>query len=107
MDNDNKYYGPIPPGEILMLEFLEPIGMSQNRLAREIGVPPRRINEIIHGHRAITADTAVRFSKFFGTTAQFWMNLQTKYELDCLQQEVQTHSPSRFSFIKPLASVCG
>ena len=69
------------PGEILLEEFLKPLGMSQYRLAHSIGVPPRRINEIVHGTRAITADTALRLSRFFGTTARFWMSLQSDYEL--------------------------
>ena len=100
MANEEKYLKPIHPGEILETEFLEPMGLSQNRLAKEIGVPPRRINEIVHGKRAITADTAIRFSKFFGTTAQFWLNLQAHYELDCLIYEERTGKTSRFDFIK-------
>src|SRR5665647_626252 len=68
---------PIHPGEILMEEFLEPLEVSQNRLAVAIGVPPRRINEIIHGKRRVTADTALRLSRYFGTTDRFWLNLQT------------------------------
>ena len=100
MANEEKYLKPIHPGEILETEFLEPMGLSQNRLAKEIGVPPRRINEIVHGKRAITADTALRFSKFFGTTAQFWLNLQAHYELDCLIYEERMGKTSRFDFIK-------
>ena len=100
MDSDDKYYGPIHPGEILLTEFMEPLGVSQNRLARDIGVPPRRINEIVLGKRGITADTAMRLSRFFGTTAQFWLNLQTHYELDCIRHEEQSQTPSRFAFIK-------
>lgn len=73
---------PIHPGEILMEEFLEPLGITQNRLAVSIDVPPRRINEIVHGTRRITADTALRLGRFFGTTAQFWVNLQSHYDLD-------------------------
>ena len=100
MANEEKYLKPIHPGEILETEFLQPMGLSQNKLAKEIGVPPRRINEIVHGKRAITADTALRFSKFFGTTAQFWLNLQAHYELDCLIYEERTGKTSRFDFIK-------
>ena len=100
MANEEKYLKPIHPGEILETEFLQPMGLSQNKLAKEIGVPPRRINEIVHGKRAITADTAIRFSKFFGTTAQFWLNLQAHYELDCLIYEERTGKTSRFDFIK-------
>ena len=70
------------PGEILLEEFLGPMGISQYRLAKDISVPPRRINEIVHGKRAITADTALRLSRYFGMTEQFWMNLQTRYDLE-------------------------
>ncbi|NJN45857.1 MAG: HigA family addiction module antidote protein [Candidatus Competibacteraceae bacterium] len=76
---------PLPlihPGEILQSEFLEPMGITQYRLAKDIGVHPRRVNEIIHGRRAITADTAIRFSRYFDTSARFWMNLQAGYDLD-------------------------
>ena len=73
---------PIHPGEILMEEFLEPLEVSQNRLAVAIGVPPRRINEIVHGKRRITADTALRLGRYFGTTDRFWLNLQTRYDLE-------------------------
>jgi addiction module HigA family antidote len=77
-----KRFPPVHPGEILLEEFLKPLGMSQHRLAKEISVPPRRINEIVHGTRAVTADTALRLGRFFGTTAQFWMNLQAGYDLE-------------------------
>jgi len=77
-----KLFPPVTPGEMLLKEFLEPMGISQNRLARAIGVPPRRINEIVHGKRGITADTALRLAKYFGTSAEFWINLQSHYELD-------------------------
>jgi addiction module HigA family antidote len=73
---------PIHPGEILLAEFLEPLEISQYRLARDISVPPRRINEIVHGTRAITADTALRLSRYFGTSERFWLNLQTRYDLE-------------------------
>jgi addiction module HigA family antidote len=72
----------IHPGEILLEEFLIPMGISQNRLAREIGVPPRRINEIVHGKRAITADTTLRLARYFGTSETFWMGLQADYDLE-------------------------
>ncbi|MEN8151151.1 MAG: HigA family addiction module antitoxin [Planctomycetota bacterium] len=77
-----KTYDPIHPGEILMEEFLEPMGISQYRLAKDISVPPRRINEIVHGKRSITADTALRLSRFFGTSERFWLNLQVRYDLE-------------------------
>jgi addiction module HigA family antidote len=73
---------PVHPGEILLEEFLEPMGLSQYRLAKDISVPPRRINEIVHGKRAVTADTALRLARYFGTTARFWLNLQTQHALD-------------------------
>ena len=78
----NEKLAPIHPGEILMEEFLEPMGISQYRLAKDISVPPRRINEIVHGKRSITADTALRLGRFFGMSAQFWLNLQTRYDLE-------------------------
>jgi len=77
-----KLVEPIHPGEILMEEFLEPLGISQYRLAKDISVPPRRINEIVHGKRSITADTALRLARFFGTTERFWLNLQVRYDLE-------------------------
>lgn len=77
-----KKIDPIHPGEILLEEFLRPMDISQYRLARDISVPPRRINEIVHGKRAITADTALRLSRYFGTSERFWLNLQTRYDLE-------------------------
>jgi addiction module HigA family antidote len=77
-----KTMDPIHPGEILFEEFLEPLHLSQNRLANAIGVPPRRINEIVLGKRRITADTALRMSRFFGTSERFWMNLQSRFDLE-------------------------
>lgn len=89
---------PIHPGEILMEEFLEPLEVSQNRLAVAIGVPPRRINEIVHGKRRITADTALRLSRYFGTTDRFWLNLQTRYDLETEKD----HLSGALEQIKPL-----
>ena len=77
-----KKMKPIHPGEILLEEFLLPMELSQYRLAKDINVAARRINEIVHGKRAITADTALRLSRYFGMTEQFWMNLQTRYDLE-------------------------
>lgn len=71
----------VHPGEMLLKEFIEPYGITQHRLAVAIGVPPRRINEIVHGNRRITADTALRLGRYFGTSAEFWMNLQSHYDL--------------------------
>ena len=78
----NKQLPSIHPGEILMDEFLVPMGISQYRLAKDISVSPRRINEIVHGQRSITADTALRLGRFFGMSPQFWLNLQNRYDLE-------------------------
>ena len=82
-----KKLHPIHPGEVLLKEFLDPMGLSQNRLALSIGVPARRINEIVLGKRGLTADTALRLAKFFGMSAQFWTGLQSEYELDVVAEE--------------------
>ncbi|BAJ76004.1 plasmid maintenance system antidote protein [Microbacterium testaceum StLB037] len=73
---------PVHPGEVLLEDFINGLGITQNKLAVAIGVPPRRINEIVHGARGISADTALRLSRYFGTSAEFWINLQSYYELD-------------------------
>ncbi|WP_420130375.1 HigA family addiction module antitoxin [Longimicrobium sp.] len=78
----NAKLAPIHPGEVLMEDFLVPLGLSQYRLAQDLSVPPRRINEIVHGKRAITADTALRLARYFGTSEQFWLNLQSRYDLE-------------------------
>jgi len=83
-----KRLHPIHPGEVLWEEFLKPMGISQNKLALNIGVPPRRINEIVLGKRGITADTALRLAKFFGTSAEFWLGLQSQYDLDVTAEEL-------------------
>lgn len=77
----NNLLPPIPPGDILREDFMDPTGMSINQLARNIGVPPNRISEIVNGKRIITADTALRLQRFFGVEAQFWLNLQSEYDL--------------------------
>ena len=95
-----KMLAPIHPGEILLEEFLEPMGISQYRLSKDISVSPRRINEIVHGKRAVSANTALRLAKYFGTSPQFWLNLQSRYDLEIekdkvgnkLNSEVQTLS---------------
>ena len=78
---------PIHPGEVLQVDFLESLGLSQYRLAQDISVPPRRINEIVHGKRAISADTALRLARYFGTTERFWLNLQARFALE-VQRDV-------------------
>ena len=77
-----KMLAPIHPGEILMEEFLKPLGISQYRLAKDINVPARRINEIVHGKRSISADTALRLSRYFNLSERFWLNLQARYDLE-------------------------
>lgn len=82
MMSEEEKLPPIHPGEILLEEFLEPMGISQYRLAKNISVPARRINEIVHGKRAITPDTALRLSRYFGLSERFWLNLQSRYDLE-------------------------
>lgn len=91
---------PIHPGEILMEDFIQGFGITQNKLAVAIGVPPRRINEIVHGKRGITADTAVRLARYFGNSAEFWMNIQSHYELRVERRLLQ----EQLDAIRPLAS---
>jgi addiction module HigA family antidote len=86
----NKKIQPIHPGEILKEEFLKPFNITQYRLAKDISVSPRRINEIIHGTRAITADTALRLGRYFGVSPQFWLNLQSRYELEIQTEELSS-----------------
>jgi addiction module HigA family antidote len=98
-----KKLHPVHPGEVLLEEFLKPMGLSQNRLALDIGVPPRRINEIVLGKRSITADTALRLGRYFGNSPQFWLGLQRDYDLDVaaetlgerLEREVQVSAMVR------------
>lgn len=93
-----KLYAPIHPGEVLMEDFIAGFGITQNKLAVSIGVPPRRINEIVHGKRAITADTALRLGRYFGIEPQYWLNLQSQYELELAQERVA----DQVAEIKPL-----
>ena len=86
--NKNEKLSPIHPGEILLEEFLRPLGISQNQLALSIRVPARRINEIVHGKRRVTADTALRLARFFDVSPQFWLGLQMDYDLDVTQDEI-------------------
>lgn len=97
---DVERIDPVHPGEVLMEEFLEPLGVTQHRLAVEIAVPPRRINEIVHGKRRVSADTALRLARFFGTTDRFWLNLQTRYDLEVERD----HLGSSLDAIRPLKS---
>jgi len=94
-----KRLAPVHPGEVLLEEFLGPLGLTQYRLAKDVSVPARRINEIVHGTRAVSADTALRLARYFGTSDRFWLNLQAAYDLDVerdrlgkrLEQEVAVH----------------
>jgi len=79
---------PVHPGEVLLEEFLKPLGLSQNRLGLALGVSPRRVNEIVLGKRRITAETALRLARYFGTTPQFWLGLQADYDLDVAEDEL-------------------
>jgi addiction module HigA family antidote len=90
---------PVHPGEILHEEFMQPLGITQYRLAKETNVAPRRINEIVHAERAITADTALRLAKFFGTSEMFWLNLQARYDLDVQREKLG----SGLASVRPLA----
>lgn len=93
-----KLNSPIHPGEILLEDFIVGFGITQNKLAVSIGVPPRRINEIVHGKRAITADTALRLGRYFGVDPQFWLNLQTRYDLE----RAEDRAADQISAITPL-----
>ena len=101
--NKHGKFPPVHPGEVLKEEFLSPYEITQYRLAKDIDVPPRRINEIVHGKRSLTPDTALRLSRYFGTTAQFWLNLQTHYDLevaadrslDMIEHRVKRFEPAR------------
>ncbi len=97
--SDSNRLLPVHPGEVLLEDFLKPMGLSQNRLALSVGVHPRRINEIVLGKRGVTADTALRLAKFFGTSPELWLGLQKDYELDVaidesgdrIEREVRTY----------------
>ena len=99
----NTKLAPVHPCEVLLEEFIKPFGISQYRLSKDIGVPPGRINEIVHGKRSVTADTALRLSRYFGTSERFWLNLQAQYDLeiekdrlgDRLTEEVHAMAPQQ------------
>ena len=91
---------PVHPGEVLMAEFIEPLGVTQHKVAVAIGVPPRRINEIAHGKRRISANTALRLARYFGTTDLFWINLQNRYDLEVERDNLG----SALDAIRPLRS---
>lgn len=95
-----KVMEPIHPGEVLAEEFLTPMALTQHRVAVAIGVPPRRINEIVHGRRRITADPALRLSRYLGTTERFWLNLQTRYDLERSRAEID----DQLALIRPVSA---
>jgi antitoxin HigA-1 len=97
---ENTVMPPVHPGEILLEEFLQPLGVSQYQLAKAVDVPARRINEIVHGQRRITADTALRLSRYFGTSERFWLNLQARYDLETEKDRLGTELDS----IHPLSA---
>ncbi|WP_456433714.1 HigA family addiction module antitoxin [Nitratifractor sp.] len=99
-----KTIEPIHPGEILKEEFMEPFGLSQNALARALHVPPRRINEIVNRKRAISPDTALRLAKFFGTSAEFWLSLQSRYDLESARDQSGERIDREVKYFDPLAS---
>jgi addiction module HigA family antidote len=91
---------PIHPGEVLLQEFLRPLRVSQYRLAKDISVAPRRVNEIVHGKRAISADTALRLSRYFGTSDRFWLNLQTRYDLEVQRERLRDRLEREVAVLK-------
>ena len=99
--HDEMKLPPIPPGEILLEEFMQPLGLSQSRLARDLDIPQSRLSAIIRGERAITADTALRLAAYFGTSARFWLNLQAEYDLRRLEREQGESIRAR---VRPLRS---
>ena len=100
MSKKPKELDPIKPGEILLEEFMKPLGLSQNRLARDIDVPVGRISEIVRGRRAITADTALRLEKYFDVSAEFWLNLQSRYDLKMAKRDTWPKVRSRIRRFK-------
>ena len=99
--NINKLLDPITPGEVLREDFMEPLDISINQLARDLSVPPNRISEIVNGKRSISADTALRLQRYFGVEAQFWLNLQTEYDLRMVKRKIWTDIERRITPVKP------
>ena len=98
--NKIKLLDPVTPGEILREDFMEPLDISINQLARDLSVPPNRISEIVNGKRSISADTALRLQRYFGVEAQFWLNLQTEYDLRIMKRKVWTDIERRIIPVK-------
>ncbi len=105
--NNRKLLDPIPPGEILREDFMDHFGISINKLARDLSVPPNRISEIVNGKRAITADTALRLQRYFGVDAQFWLNLQTEYDLRMMKRKIWSDIEQRIIPVKTTETVFG
>jgi len=97
-----KLLDPITPGEVLREDFMEPLGISINQLSRDLSVPPNRISEIVNGKRSITADTALRLQRYFGIEAQFWLNLQTEYDLRLMKRKVWSDIERRIIPVKTI-----
>jgi addiction module HigA family antidote len=98
-----KKLAMVHPGEILLEEFMKPLGLSQTRLGRDLGVSPRRINEIVRGKRSVTADTALRLSRYFGTSAEFWLGLQADYDLDLASDRLAERIAREVKVFAPMA----
>ena len=98
--NTKKFLDPIRPGEILREDFMEPLGISINKLSRDLSVPPNRISEIVNGKRSITADTALRLERYFNVEAQFWLNLQTEYDLRMIKRKIWSDIEQRIIPVK-------
>jgi addiction module HigA family antidote len=92
---------PVHPGEVLFEDFMKPLGLSQYRLAKDIGVPPLRIHQIVHGKRSITADTALRLARYFGTSATVWMRLQARYDLEVAQDQLTERIKQEVKVLSP------
>ena len=103
--NTKKLLDPITPGEILREDFMDQLGISINKLSRDLSVPPNRISEIVNGKRAITADTALRLQRYFGVEAQFWLNLQTEYDLRMMKRKIWTDIERRIIPVKTQETV--
>ncbi|MFC1534264.1 HigA family addiction module antitoxin [Thermodesulfobacteriota bacterium] len=100
-----KLLDPITPGEILREDFMEPLGISINKLSRDLSVPPNRISEIVNGKRSITADTALRLERYFNVEAQFWLNLQTEYDLRMIKRKIWSDIEQRIIPVKTTGTV--
>jgi addiction module HigA family antidote len=102
--NKKDFLEPITPGEILREDFMEPMGISMNQLSRDIAVPPNRISEIVNGKRGITADTALRLERYFGVEAQFWLNLQSEYDLRVMKRKIGPDIEQRILPVKKVTN---